>query len=148
MLAIHGLNVNPESTDMLIAAKSARATEHGTGHRQTGDLDAFYRFWAIEGLLGFWDGYSANPGKTFSLPQSPFRQVPFHALGHRLPVREVQQTEGRSPRPVSVKTMGLGAHKLYQVPAARERYRRTLRDIMDKHWDEEACLPRLIESRP
>ena len=42
--------------------------------------------------------------------------------------------------PLSVKTMGLVAHKLYQVPAARERYRRTLRDIMDKHWDEEALL--------
>jgi len=24
------------------------------------DLDAFYKYWAIEGLLGFWDGYSAN----------------------------------------------------------------------------------------
>ena len=29
------------------------------------DLDAFYKFWAMEGLLGFWDGYSANRNNFF-----------------------------------------------------------------------------------
>ena len=29
------------------------------------DLDSFYTFWAVEGLLGFWDGYSGNNNNFF-----------------------------------------------------------------------------------
>ena len=29
------------------------------------DLDSFYTFWAMEGLLGFWDGYSGNRNNFF-----------------------------------------------------------------------------------
>ena len=42
--------------------------------------------------------------------------------------------------PISVKTMGRVAHKLYQIKSVRERYLKTLKQIMDKHWDEDALL--------
>ena len=29
------------------------------------DLDSFYTFWAVEGLLGFWDRYSGNRNNFF-----------------------------------------------------------------------------------
>ena len=29
------------------------------------DLESFYVFWAMEGLLGFWDGYSGNRNNFF-----------------------------------------------------------------------------------
>ena len=29
------------------------------------DLDSFYTFWAMEGLLSFWDGYSGNKNNSF-----------------------------------------------------------------------------------
>ena len=44
------------------------------------DLDSFYRFWAMEGLLGFWDGYSGN-ASLFCLSQSQDEQVSLHAVG-------------------------------------------------------------------
>jgi len=42
--------------------------------------------------------------------------------------------------PLSVKTKGLIAHKLYQIPACRERYARTLKEIMATHWNEDELL--------
>ena len=30
------------------------------------DLDSFFTFWAVEGLLGFWDGYSGNYNNFFT----------------------------------------------------------------------------------
>ena len=50
-------------------------------------------------------------------------------------------TKESDPRaPLSVKTRGLIAHRLYQTPSGRERYRKTLHGILDKHWDEEKLL--------
>ena len=141
VLAIHGLNVNPESTDMLIAAEirtSDLNMEQAIG--KLVDLDAFYRFWAIEGLLGFWDGYSANRNNFFVYLNPYSGKFHFMPWGTDCLFEKFSKLRVDPRAPLSVKTMGLVAHKLYQVPAARERYRRTLRDIMDKHWDEEALL--------
>ncbi|MCZ6675987.1 MAG: CotH kinase family protein, partial [Candidatus Poribacteria bacterium] len=52
-----------------------------------------------------------------------------------------KQSKESDPRaPLSVKTRGLIAHRLYQTPSGRERYRKTLHGILDKHWDEEKLL--------
>ena len=42
--------------------------------------------------------------------------------------------------PLSVKTTGLIAHKLYQLESGRKRYEKTLRRILDKHWDAQALV--------
>ena len=34
------------------------------------DQDAFYKFWAMEGLLSFWDGYAGNPQQLLCVSQS------------------------------------------------------------------------------
>ncbi len=141
VLAIHGLNIATGSTDMLIVAEiqtNDMNIEQAIG--ELVDLDAFYKFWAVEGLLGFWDGYSANRNNFF---------IYFHPHSskfHFLPWGGDCMFEKRSrlrvdPRaPISVKTMGRVAHKLYQIKSVRERYLKTLREIMDKHWDVEKLL--------
>ena len=42
--------------------------------------------------------------------------------------------------PISVKTQGLIAHKLYQLESVRERYAKTFMDIIEKHWNEAELL--------
>jgi ankyrin repeat protein len=42
--------------------------------------------------------------------------------------------------PLSVKTGGLIANRLYETPSARARYLKTLTEILDKHWNEEKLL--------
>lgn len=106
------------------------------------DLDSFYRFWVTEGLLGFWDGYSGNNNNFFVYlnPETDkFHFLPWGA--DSLFVKQSMLDFQRDARkPISVKTQGLIAHKLYQLEAGRERYARTMMDILENHWNEVALL--------
>ena len=109
------------------------------------DLDSFYQFWAIEGLLGFWDGYSGNNNNFFvylNPDTDKFHFLPWGAdsLFTKFSMLDFQ----RDPhKPISVKTQGLIAHKLYQLEEGRERYKKTLMDILENHWNEEQLLSEL-----
>ena len=50
------------------------------------DLDTFYTFWAIEGLLGFWDGYSGNNNNFFIYLNPTTDKFHFLTLGGGLAV--------------------------------------------------------------
>ena len=45
--------------------------------------------------------------------------------------------------PISVKTQGLIAYKLYQMESGRKRYAETLTEILNKHWDAPKLLAAL-----
>ena len=106
------------------------------------DLDTFYTFWAIEGLLGFWDGYSGNNNNFFiylNPTTDKFHFLPWGAdslfskhskLGHH----------NKAGAPISVKTQGLLTHKLYQQKSSRDRYAKTMIGILKNHWDEAELL--------
>lgn len=106
------------------------------------DLDSFYRFWATEGLIGFWDGYSGNNNNFFVYlnPETDkFHFLPWgaDALFTNFNMRDMRKNSGA---PVSVKTQGLVAYKLYQLEEGRERYAKTLMDILENHWNEVKLL--------
>ena len=104
------------------------------------DLNSFYRFWAMEGLLGFWDGYSGNSNNFFiyfNLETDKFHFIPWGAdsLFERFsPIKDDRKD------PVSVKTKGLVAHKLYQLESGRQRYGQALKIILEKYWNEKELL--------
>ena len=104
------------------------------------DLDSFYTFWVVEGLLSFWDGYSGNRNNFF------FYLNPETDKFHFIPWGADSLFEGFGPfrqgmgDPVSVKIQGLIANRLYQLKSGRQRYEQTLRDIIERHWDTEALL--------
>lgn len=109
------------------------------------DLDSFYRFWVTEGLLGFWDGYSGNNNNFFVYlnPETDkFHFLPWgaDALFSNFDMKNMGRNTGA---PVSVKTQGLVAHKLYQLDAGRERYAKTMMDILENHWNEVTLLAEL-----
>tara|TARA_B100000029_G_scaffold102299_1_gene92655 strand:- start:203 stop:2437 length:2235 start_codon:yes stop_codon:yes gene_type:complete len=112
------------------------------------DLDSFYTFWAIESLLGFWDGYSANCNNYFVYHNPKTDRFHFIPWGGDCMFEKKSKLPVDPRAPLSVKTKGLIAHKLYQIPAGRARYLQTLQQVMTEHWNEDALLAetRRIES--
>ncbi|MEC7812612.1 MAG: CotH kinase family protein [Verrucomicrobiota bacterium] len=104
------------------------------------DLDAFYRFWAIEGLLGFWDGYSGNANNFFIYLNPKTDRFHFMPWGADALFRKRGMLNFEFRAPISVKTKGRVAYRLYQLPEGRERYRKTLHGLLKEHWNEKNLL--------
>jgi ankyrin repeat protein/spore coat protein CotH len=109
------------------------------------DLDSFYRFWAMEGLLGFWDGYSGNNNNFFVYLNPETDKFHFSPWGADSLFLKYGMFDSRrdTRKPFSVKTQGLVAYRLYQLEEGRERYAKTMKDILENHWNEEALLAEL-----
>ena len=141
VLAIHVLNISDRSTDLLAVAElQTNNTDHEREIWKLIDEEAFYTFWTVEGLLSFWDGYSGNRNNFF------FYLNPKTDKFHFLPWGADSMFEKYSPlgvdrrSPRSVRTVGLVAHKLYQIPAVRKKYAASMKELMATHWDEDKLL--------
>jgi hypothetical protein len=118
--------------------ESEEASEEAIGRLV--DLDSFYRFWAIEGLLGFWDGYSGNANNFFIYLNPKTDRFHFIPWGADALFRKRSMLNFDFRAPVSVKTKGRVAYRLYQLPESRERYRKTLHGLLKEHWVEDKLL--------
>ena len=120
-----------------------KATEADIG--ELVDLDSFYRFWATEGLVGFWDGYSGNKNNFFvylNPKDNKFHFIPWGMDSIFTKHSEIDFMN--DPRaPISVKTQGLIAYKLYQSESGRQRYAEVLTEILDKYWNTTELLATL-----
>jgi len=104
------------------------------------DLDSFYTYWAVESLLGFWDGYTANANNFFIYHNPKTDRFHFIPWGADCQFEKHSKLPVDRKAPLSVKTKGLIAHKLYQIPKARTRYLKTLKHVIHSHWDEDQLL--------
>lgn len=141
LLAIHGLNISPGSTDLVFVAEletnKFNALEQVS---KTVDMEAFYKFWAVEGLLGFWDGYSGNRNNYYVYHNTETDKFHFLPWGADCLFQKFSQLD-RDPRlPVSVKTNGRVSHELYQHSSCREEYREMMLWLLEEHWDETDLL--------
>lgn len=120
-----------------------KATEAGIG--ELVDLESFYRFWATEGLVGFWDGYSGNKNNFFLYLNPEDNKFHFVPWGMDSIFTKMSKLEFMNDRraPISVKTQGLIAYKLYQLESGRKRYAEVLTEILDKHWNTAELLAAL-----
>ena len=104
------------------------------------DEDAFFAFWAMEGLLSFWDGYSGNRNNFFVYDDPETGKLHFIPWGADA-MFETYSKLGEDPEsPRSVRTVGRLAHRLYQMPSVRARYARTMRALLEDLWNEDAIL--------
>ena len=105
------------------------------------NLKQFVRFWAMESLLGFWDGYTNNQNNyyAYSNPndQKRFHFIPWGADG--------AFTKGRGPfgkfggdenHPNSVYSQSMLANRLFQSDEVKALYKTTMVDILKNVWDE------------
>lgn len=134
-----------QKIDALINVLSGEGevTEEAIGEHV--DLDSFYRFWAMEGLLGFWDGYSANNNNYFVYLHAETGKFRFLPWGADCMFEKVNRLDPDPRAPISVKTKGLVAHKLYQLAGGRERYAKTLTLLLDEYWNEDQLLAQIDE---
>ncbi len=103
------------------------------------DLDSFYKFWALEGLIGFGDGYTGNMNNYFFYLNPATDKFHFIPWGADASFRKYSHVEGRDPSaPISVKMRGAIANALYQTQEGREGYRKAMLELLNKRWNEEA----------
>jgi hypothetical protein len=104
------------------------------------NVDAFYTFWAMEALIGHWDGYSGNTN-NFQMYHNPadgkFYFIPWgidDILGRGNPLRN----EG-AVAPL-VWARGKLARRLYLQPQGAAAYQQRLQQLFDTVWNESALL--------
>ena len=116
-----------------------KVTEEAIG--ELVDLDSFYRFWATESLLGFWDGYSGNNNNYFIYLNPDTDKFHFFPWGaDALFTQFSMDFRSNSRALTSVKTQGLIAYRLYQLEVGRERYEKTITELLKNHWSETELL--------
>ena len=108
------------------------------------DEDAFYRFWALEGLLSFWDGYSGNRNNYFVYLNPDTGKFHFMPWGTDAVFEKNPMGWELENSPKSVKTQGLIAQRVFTTEEGRKRYAREIRELLENHWDEEALLAEII----
>ena len=119
-----------------------KVTEEAIG--ELVDLESFYPFWATESLLGFWDGYSGNNNNYFIYLNPETGKFQFSPWGADALFTNFSMDFRRNSRtPTSVKTQGLIAYRLYQLEAGRERYAKTMTELLKSHWNEVELLAEL-----
>ena len=142
ILALQGLNAGSGSSDMLIVAQlELNNYDYRRAISQLVDLDSFYTFWAMEGLLGFWDGYSANRNNFFFYLDAKTDKFHFIPWGADCLFEKFSRLgRGEKQGVLFVNTQGLIAHQLYQIESCRQRYAQTMQHILDNYWDENKLL--------
>lgn len=103
------------------------------------DLDNFIRFWAVESLIGFWDGYTNNQNNYWVYEsRGKLYFIPWGA--------DMAFTSGRGPFDfgnlggTSVYAESMLANRLYNSAGVPERYRQTMLTVLDDAWRETELL--------
>ena len=108
------------------------------------------RFWAVESLIGFWDGYSNNQNNYWlyeNRDNGKFYFMPWGAdgafMGVRGPFGFGQQGA------TSVYAESMLANRLYHDKGVADRYRQTMqRDPCKTSGKKTSCSNRSIASKP
>ena len=108
------------------------------------DVDQFIEFWAMEVLLGLWDGGTGNANnfQIYAPPSdSRFRFLPWgpdtaFSEGHQL-------SPGTGP---IYRNLSL-AKRFYEIPALRAQFEATLEDYLENLWDEDELFAYLEDIR-
>jgi spore coat protein CotH len=106
------------------------------------DIDNFLKFWAVESLIGFWDGYSNNQNNYWvyeNRDNGKFYFLPWGADGAMMSMRG--PFGGFGPQgAASVYAQGMLANRLYHDKSIAERYRKTMQQLLQEVWKEEELI--------
>jgi spore coat protein CotH len=108
------------------------------------DLDNFLKFWAIEGLIGFWDGYSNNQNNYWmyeNADNGKFYFMPWGADAAFMSMRGPFGGFGFGQQgPTSIYAQSMLANRLYNHPVMPERYRQTMHQLLKDVWNEDELV--------
>ena len=95
------------------------------------DLPAFYRFWAVETLVGHGDGYASNQNNFLIYRDPGTELVTFIPWGMDTLFQGVEY------QPPAFITAWI-TQRLWSIPAGRDAYVEAMDEILETAWDEEA----------
>jgi hypothetical protein len=105
------------------------------------DLAAYHRFWAMEVLLGHWDGYAGNSNNYFVYQDPADGRLDFLPWG--IDALFDSSRPFGSTRPTSVVAVTALPRRLYLLDQGRGDYRAQLLGLLDEVWDEDAIQARI-----
>jgi hypothetical protein len=105
------------------------------------NVDAFFTYWAMEGLIGHWDGYSGDVNNFYLYVSGADGKLYFIPWGIDDTFWRGNPLRGEDPT-VSplVWARGKLTRRLYMVPEGAARYQQTLQALFDTVWNETAIL--------
>jgi hypothetical protein len=104
------------------------------------DLDQFYRFWAMESLLGHWDGYVSSENNFFIYFNPATERIAFIPWGLDQLGKDTNWLWPNFVPPKSVKAAAALPRRLYQVEAARDAYFATMQELLASVWKEDELI--------
>jgi len=144
------LETNEEENDRsdvqaVIAALAASDDQVVAALERVVDLDQFFSFWALETLIGHWDGYASNSNNYFAYHDPTTDKFFF------IPWGTDQAFVGDNPNDaieydVTVYAAGSIANRLYALPNERQRYRQRLAELEQQLWRVPDLLARVDDS--
>lgn len=109
------------------------------------DLDNFLRFWSMESLIGYWDGYTNNQNNFFVYQNPADDKFYFMPWGTDAAFTPPPNLLGvRITGPVSVQAQSMLTNRLYHDEQIALRYRDTMRLLLANVW-KEADLIRTVD---
>jgi len=102
------------------------------------DMDQFYRFWAMEVLIGHVDGYAGNTNNFYVYKPEMSEQLVFIPWGIDATFWRTEAF-GSDTTEVVLNNTAL-TRRLWDIPDQRQRYLDALQDLLDTVWDEDALL--------
>ncbi|MDP6947139.1 MAG: CotH kinase family protein, partial [Myxococcota bacterium] len=103
------------------------------------DMDRFLTHWALEALVGHWDGYSGNRN-NFYMYRDPGEGFVFIPWGPDSSFNPIDHPFLQITDPQSVMAHSAMTHRLYKDTAMRDAYVARAKELLDAVWDEEALL--------
>lgn len=104
------------------------------------DLEEFMSFWAVESVIGHWDGYPGNANNFFVYDDPSVGRLKFLPWG---PDAAFTSTAAGERPNASVLTVSALPHRLYQLSASRARYLEIVRRVLAVAFNEADLLAEL-----
>lgn len=104
------------------------------------DVDAFFTYWAMEGLIGHWDGYAGNTNNFFVYHHPGNDRFYFIPWGVDDILGQGNPLVGEGPVAPLVWARGKLAHRLYRTPEGSVAYQQRLASLLESVWNEAALL--------
>jgi hypothetical protein len=104
------------------------------------DIDQFLRFWAVETVVGHWDGYTGDLNNFFVYQDPTTNKLTFLPWGTDGSFSKTHAFLPSGQRPVATFAYARLPRRLYEYEPTRERYYRALREVLETAWNEGALL--------
>ena len=104
------------------------------------ELDNFMRYWAIEGMIRFWDGYASNQNNFYYYVNPKDKRGYFVPWGADWAFTKGGPFGSSNQGTTSIYAQSILANRLYHTEGVPARYRKTMLQLLDEVWNEKELI--------